>query len=291
MSPVLVLDYITFSQSGKQLLFDICFSVAKGNIVGLVGINGAGKSTTLKIAAGTLLPSQGVVKRQDNLRIGYLPESPPIIENWTVSRYLRHACSLHKLPKSEHYSAITAVTSQCDLASITNQTIRTLSKGNLQRVAIAQAIIHQPDLLILDEPTSGLDPQQISQFREIIHQLQPQMAIILSSHIMQEITALCDTAIIIHEGKQLGKLDIKKTTNKILIIFANPIANTVFSDITAWHSGEGKYHQFSINNQAEKNALLTICLEKQLPIDKITSVEHIVESQFLSLINNGTNYA
>lgn len=295
---LLTLHNIHFSQNGNALLSGIDFSVAKGQIIGLLGVNGAGKSTTLKIAAGILLPTNGTVyygngsantkatpnNKTEKCRIGYLPEHPPLIEAWTVGHFLRHVCTLHKLPKQHWQTAIERVTEQCSLQSILQQSISTLSKGNRQRVALAQAVIHRPDLLILDEPTSGLDPRQISQFRELILNLKPDTAIILSSHIMQEITALCDTTFIIHEGKQLGELSLSGHQQQLFIEFAQPLSQDTFTGIPAWQSGDGRQHQFSVTCQDEQNALLAACVAKHLPIVRIAGVEQLLESEFLSLI-------
>lgn len=283
-APILSLKNIHFVQSGFQLLSDISFSVSKGQIIGLLGVNGAGKSTTLKVASGCLYPSVGEVHYTDNVRVGYLPERPPLIPTWSVKQYLQHICVLQGLPKAQHQSAIERVIGLCDLSGILAKPIATLSKGNQQRVAIAQAIIHEPNLLILDEPTSGLDPQQIMQFRHLLRGISSETAIVLSSHIMQEVTALCDHVVMIHKGEKMAEMDLSASHSQLLIEFAQPIVSDVFDDMPAWRKGEGCLHQFDVASQSEQDKLLAQCIHKQLPIKRVSGVAELLENTFLEVI-------
>ncbi|PID61428.1 MAG: gliding motility-associated ABC transporter ATP-binding subunit GldA [Gammaproteobacteria bacterium] len=288
---MLTLEHIYYSQAGNDLLSDISFRLHKGHIVGLLGVNGAGKSTTLKIVAGLLHPDRGTVTRQAGLSIGYVPEVPPLIPTWTARRFLHHACVLHGLPKKHHAEAVARVVELCDLALIELKACATLSKGNQQRLAIAQALLHQPDLLILDEPTSGLDPRQIRQFRELLQRLKADCGIIFSSHIMQEIAALCDSAIVLHEGKHIGDIDLSARDQRLLIEFAQPVSPADFADLPAWRAGEACQHEFFVDEPAEKNAVLVYCLDKQLPISRLVGIEDLAERQFLNLIHREADHA
>lgn len=291
MSALLSLTDINFAQANRLLLEKISFSVKRGQTQGLLGVNGAGKSTTLKIAAGILTPNSGYVQQAQPLRIGYLPESPPLIPQWTTMQFLQHICQLHSIAKQQSIAAIERVIELCDLAAVTHQHIATLSKGNQQRVAIAQSIVHQPDLLILDEPTSGLDPQQIIQFRSLIQSIKPQTGILFSSHIMHEVATLCDTALVIHNGRLMGQLDMPQSSNKLLIEFSEPIEESHFYSLPYWRLGSKKQHQFQAKNTEERQKIIAFCLQKNLPINKITGTEKLIEREFLSLINSGAKSA
>lgn len=288
---MLTLHHVGFSQSQVTLLSDINFSVGKGQTIGLLGVNGAGKSTTLKIAAGILLPSAGRVIRETSLRIGYLPERPPVIEQWTVGRFLRHVAILHQLPTQQVQLAIERVVELCDLARVFHRSIGALSKGNQQRVAIAQAMIHEPDVLLLDEPTSGLDPQQIMQFRELLKTIQAETAIVLSSHIMQEVTALCNRAVIIHEGRQVADISLDAQENRLLVTFSEPISTTLAKQLPYWHSGQQQLHQFTVHSTVEQDALLAACLQKGLSVVRLSGVEQVLESEFLARIGQSAQSA
>ena len=196
-------------------LSDVSFGIAEGEIVGLLGLNGAGKSTTLKILAGTLTPSRGSVTIAGvdaranpealRSRIGYLPEEPPLYRDMTVTAYLRHAGRLKGMPAARVESRIPEVVRLADLEGREEQVIGTLSHGYKKRVGIAQAIIHDPKLVILDEPISGLDPAQIVEMRRVIRGLATGRAVILSSHILGEISQTCDRIVVIHDGKLVAQ--------------------------------------------------------------------------------------
>lgn len=284
MTVTLNLAHIVFRQSGHTLLDGIDFTVARGQIVGLLGINGAGKSTTLKIAAGILQPSQGHVITPPLASVGYVPEQPPLIPHWTVKRFLQHACALHDLPARTHAAAIARVSEQCELSKLLSQTCATLSKGNQQRVALAQALLPQPDILLLDEPTAGLDPRQMRLFRQLLQSLKSQTAIVFSTHILQEVSVLCDNVVIIRAGRQVAMLPVAGQKQQLLIQFTTPLASSVFADCPAWQSGDGKQHCFRLSNNANTNNVLAYCLQKQLPIERVLGAEQQLEDEFLAHI-------
>ena len=197
---------------GSTLAVDnLSLSLKKGEILGLLGPNGAGKSTTLKMLAGVLAPSAGSVHINGHplpdqpalakRGLGYLPELPPVYPELTVDEYLRYCASLHGVRRSERASALQRARQACGLDEVARRLIGNLSKGYQQRVGIAQAIIHRPAVVILDEPTVGLDPIQILEIRRLIRDLGQEHGVILSSHILPEIQAVCARVMIIHRGR------------------------------------------------------------------------------------------
>ncbi len=187
------------------------FQVTKGEIVGLVGKNGAGKSTALKVLSGQLLPSAGdafldgfsVVDAplEVRRRIGYLPETPPLYPEMTPRAYLEFAARLRGLGLQQARGRVSEAIARTGLEPVANRPMRGLSRGYQQRVGIAQAIVHNPPVLLLDEPMAGLDPLQIVQIRELIRSLKPDHTLLFSSHILSEITNVCDRILLLDEGQ------------------------------------------------------------------------------------------
>ncbi|WP_097460237.1 ABC transporter ATP-binding protein [Mangrovitalea sediminis] len=190
---------------------DVSFSIQSGEIVGLLGHNGAGKTTIMKMLMGYLEPSAGeiFIQGQDlqehslDLRreMGYLPELPPTYPEMILCDYLEYAAQLHGVPKDKRTEAVRVAMEKTALLGKALQPIDTLSRGYRQRVGVAQAIVHNPAMLILDEPTNGLDPAQIQHMRELIRGLRRDATVILSTHIMQEVNAVCDRVLIIRNGE------------------------------------------------------------------------------------------
>ncbi|TRZ66217.1 ATP-binding cassette domain-containing protein [bacterium] len=190
---------------------DISFEVKKGEIVGFLGPNGAGKTTTMKLITTYLTPNSGRILvdgldvEQDSLgvrkKIGYLPEQNPLYQDMNVIDYLEYAAELQSVEKDKIDDAVKKMVKLCGLAEVRHKDIGELSKGYKQRVGLAQAMIHNPDVILLDEPTSGLDPNQIIEIRKLIRDLGKQKTLMLSTHILQEVQATCDRVIIINNGK------------------------------------------------------------------------------------------
>ncbi|MDZ7604058.1 MAG: gliding motility-associated ABC transporter ATP-binding subunit GldA [Cyclobacteriaceae bacterium] len=196
----------------QQLAVDsLTFSAGQGEIVGFLGPNGAGKSTTMKIIAGYISPTSGsvkvcgydVVEDSINVRkcIGYLPEHNPLYLDMYVHEYLHFIGSLHISSRKILRDKVPEMVALCGLEKEQNKLIRSLSKGYRQRVGLAQAMLHDPQVLILDEPTTGLDPNQIIEIRELIRSVSVEKTVIFSTHIMQEVQALCSRVLIINQGK------------------------------------------------------------------------------------------
>lgn len=190
---------------------DVSFKVGKGEIVGFLGPNGAGKTTTMKILTGFMPASHGTARvagfdvfeqpMEVKRRIGYLPEIPPVYPDLTVGEYLKFVGTLKGLRGADLRSDVERVVNRVNLVQVLDRLIRNLSKGFQQRVGLAQALLGNPQVLILDEPTVGLDPRQIGDVRELIRELAGDHTVILSTHILQEVTATCQRAIIINKGR------------------------------------------------------------------------------------------
>lgn len=190
---------------------DISFEVQKGEILGFLGPNGAGKTTTMKVLTCYMPPTSGTVTvdGQDvtdyslevRQKVGYLPEQNPLYYDMDVVEYLRFVADLRGIPADQHASRIRRMVDVCGLQPVIGRNIGELSKGFRQRVGLAQAMIHDPQILILDEPTSGLDPNQIIEIRHLIQELGKEKTVILSTHILSEVQATCNRAIIVDEGK------------------------------------------------------------------------------------------
>lgn len=197
--------------SGNIAVDHLNFHVEKGQIYGFLGPNGAGKSTTMNMMTGYLAPTEGQIRinghdvAEDPMEarksIGYLPEIPPLYPDMTVLEYLRFAAELKRIPKQERGSEVERVMGETRIKDMGNRLIRHLSKGYKQRVGLAQALLGDPEVLILDEPMVGLDPKQIIEIRELIRSLGKKHTVILSSHILSEITSVCDHVLIISHGK------------------------------------------------------------------------------------------
>jgi ABC-2 type transport system ATP-binding protein len=204
---------------------DVSFEVQKGQIVGFLGPNGAGKTTTMRILTCFLPPTAGsanvagfdVVQQAMEVkrRIGYLPETPPLYPEMEVGEYLAFVGRLKGIARSDLSKRVDEVSERCAVADVRNKLIHKLSKGYRQRVGLAQAIIHNPDVLILDEPTSGLDPKQITETRSLIKSLSGDHTIILSTHILPEVEQICEQVIIISKGKVVAKDSVDNLTNRL----------------------------------------------------------------------------
>lgn len=204
---------------------NISFEVQKGEIVGFLGPNGAGKTTTMRVLTCFLPPTSGTANvagydviehpMQVKKRIGYLPETPPVYPEMEVAEYLRFTGQLKGIAGADINRRVDEVMGKCAIGDVRNKLIGKLSKGYRQRVGLAQAIIHNPDVLILDEPTSGLDPKQIIEIRELLKHLAGDHTIILSTHILSEVEHSCQRVIIISEGKLVAIDTVQNLTNRL----------------------------------------------------------------------------
>ena len=233
----LVVSNIQKQYVGQKAVDDISFELHPGEIVGFLGPNGAGKSTTLKMIAGILTPDAGKITINHHLvqvdsieakkLIGYLPESNPLYKDLYVKEYIQFLGNVHQV--QDLSKRIKELIDFLQLGLMQHKKIGELSKGYQQRLGIAAAMIHQPALLLLDEPTSGLDPNQLIEIREVIKQISKQSMILFSSHILQEVAAVCNRVLVMHQGKLVSNEPIeellKPKTNHLHILFEEEISH------------------------------------------------------------------
>ena len=242
-------EHVTKQYGLVRALDDISFSIHKGEIVAFLGPNGAGKTTTMRILTGFMPPTSGTVRIagfdcleepwEIKKHIGYLPETPPLYLELTVQEYLTFVGRIKRLEPKELQERMDTIISQTGLAEVQGRVIGHLSRGYRQRVGLAQALLHNPPVLILDEPTTGLDPNQIIEIRELIKNLAGSHTIILSTHILAEATALCQRVIIIHQGRivavdtpdHLGAMLRESKTLSLLVKQADPTLREALQSI------------------------------------------------------------
>ena len=198
---------------------EVSFSAAKGDIVGFLGPNGAGKTTTIRMLATFLPPTSGTAtvagydiltqSEEVRKRIGYLPETPPLYGEMTIAEYLKFVAEIKGVPRGSIKSRVEESIERCFLKDVRNKLCQHLSRGYRQRVGLAQAIIHNPEVIILDEPTSGLDPKQIIEIRQMIAGLAQDHTVILSTHILPEVSMVCNKVVIINRGKIVLEAGLK----------------------------------------------------------------------------------
>jgi len=218
--PMIEVQHLTKRYRDRVAVDDLTFRVEEGEILGFLGPNGAGKSTTMKILTGFLPPSAGTARvggfdvfeqpLEVKRRIGYLPETPPLYPEMTVRGYLKFVASLKGLPGRGLKVEVERVASLTGVAHVLDRVIQNLSKGYKQRVGIAQALLGSPPVLILDEPTEGLDPTQRAEVRALIKGLAGKHTVILSTHILPEVTMTCEKVLIINQGKIVAYDEIRK---------------------------------------------------------------------------------
>ncbi len=284
----------------QKAVNNISFKVNKGEIVGFLGPNGAGKSTTMKMITGYLQPSDGdalvcdVNVKADPLhtkqKIGYLPESNSLYYEMYVKEYLEFIAEVHKVENKKE--KISRVIQQVGLTPEAHKKIGQLSKGYKQRVGLAAALIHDPEVLILDEPTSGLDPNQIIEIRNVIKELGKNKTVLFSSHIMQEVQAVCDRVIIINKGTivaddLLSNLLKKVHAGSVTLTIKEDVEESIFDEIQNINRIDRTTWNFKTDNpeQLKKN-LIKISLEKNLNILSLTGDLNSLEDVFRNLTQN-----
>ena len=223
---ILKVDHLSHRYSAAWALRNVSFEVRKHDICGLLGPNGAGKSTVMNIICGIVRQSDGKVSvagidvlkhpLEAKAHIGFLPQNPPIYADFTVEEYLRHAAEIRRVPDREIPKAMDEVLELCGITHFRKRLLSNLSGGYKQRVGIAQAIIHKPDLVIFDEPTNGLDPTQILDIRHLIQDIAKERTVILSTHILTEVHAMCDYLLMIEQGKLVFSGTVDQFDNYIV---------------------------------------------------------------------------
>ncbi len=285
----------------QKAVNDISFKIGKNEIVGFLGPNGAGKSTTMKMITGFLKPDMGSIEvcgisvqnhpTDTQRKIGYLPESNALYLDMYVKEYLSFVGSIYKIDNLQ--SSINDVVELVGLTKEAHKKIGQLSKGYKQRVGIAASLVHNPEVLILDEPTSGLDPNQIIEIRDIVKRLAENKTVIFSSHIMQDVEAICERVIIINKGQIVADdqlINLKNKTNenqKVSVEFKEKIASSFFSGfkdcISIKEISQNKFNFETSNAESIRKQIMEICLSNNLNIVSLNSESHNLESVFKSL--------
>lgn len=201
---------------------DISFEIGKGEVVGFLGPNGAGKSTTMRILTGFFPATSGTARiagfevhaepLEVKRRVGYMPERVPLYEEMTVNAFLRYVADVKDVPRGQLAAEADRVAERCGLADMRQRLIRNLSKGYRQRVGLAQALIGNPPVIVLDEPTAGLDPRQIIEIRQMIKELGQEHTVLLSTHILPEVSMVCERVLIIHRGRLVSQARMEELT-------------------------------------------------------------------------------
>ncbi|SRR5579871_333683 len=295
---------LTKIYGAQKAIDNISFSIDKGEIVGFLGPNGAGKSTTMKIITGYLQQDGGeafvsgtnvkahpmVTKR----KIGYLPEANPLYYDMYVKEYLNFVADVHEL-NDQRSTTINKIIDLVGLTPECKKKIGQLSKGYKQRVGLAAALIHDPEVLILDEPTSGLDPNQIIEIREVIKNLGKNKTVLFSSHILQEVEAICDRVIIINKGKivaddKLSNLQNTDKSNHVVIVqFKENVDEATIKNLKEINSAQqlasGKWELETANSESVRRQLLELALQNNLNIVSLQSQNQSLEDVFRALTN------
>ena len=245
MSVLIEVDRLTKSFGPFIAVDDISFSLKRGEVLGFLGPNGAGKTTTMRMITGFLSPTKGNISVcghdvseypiEIKEKIGYVPEGAPLYGEMTVMNFLKFIANIRKIPKNKINDAIYNVIKKLGLELVLYQQVETLSKGYKRRVGLSQAIIHDPDVLILDEPTDGLDPNQKHEVRKLIKEMASTKAIIISTHILEEVDAVCTRAMIIAKGRMI----VDKSPKDLLIGSPEGASlDDVFRTLTIGNPGE-----------------------------------------------------
>ena len=297
--PLFFTENISYQYGSNSAVNQFNCHIAHGKVLGLLGRNGAGKSTIMKILSGCLSPDAGHVyihnidlytkSKAAKKYIGYLPSTPPLYKDLTVTELLHFCCRLHQIAHQQRSATIDNMLMQCDLTSVRNTLISQLSKGYQQRVGIAQAIIHQPDIVILDEPTSGLDPIQINSIRQLIKDIAITRSVILSTHLLHDVTTLCNHIIVLNQGQTvlndaIDNLTMPHPSTYYLRFASGPIDFDAFStlpNIASVYPDSAQSCAIEyLQDHGATTTLLDYIVKHQLPLvamtPKKTSLENII---------------
>jgi gliding motility-associated transport system ATP-binding protein len=305
----IIVENLTKKYGPQRAVDDISFTVKTGEVLGFLGPNGAGKTTTMKAITSYLAPTEGNIRVGEFLvaeqaeevkkRIGYLPEQNPLYPEMPVIDYLKFVGELHGLKKELLTERILEMVSVCGLEGEKHKKIGELSKGYKQRVGLAQALIHDPDVLILDEPTSGLDPNQIVEIRQLIKNIGREKTVILSSHILAEVEATCDRILIINRGKIVadGTADDLRKQSQGKEILKVTIEDGKKNDVIKTIQGmptvemvdpidDASFEIQSKKDMSSRKAIFQKCVEKKWILTEMTPTETKLEDIFRQLTLN-----
>ena len=290
---------------------NLSFRLDRGDVLGFLGPNGAGKTTTMRIITGYMPPTKGTVHiegvdifdnpLQAKKMIGYLPENPPLYTDMTVSEYLDFVADIKQVTRKEKKSRIFYVIEKCGLSDVRKRIIGHLSKGYRQRVGIAQALVNNPSVLILDEPTIGLDPLQIIEIRDLIKSLSGERTVILSTHILPEVTMICSKVVIINEGKMvleeaLDNLSLSLTSSRDLLLrvraHGDGIKEKIMSvkGVSAVRSGSpGEFVITQSEGMEIGDDLVRLVVENGLGLLELRPLVNTLEEIFMKAISSEGN--
>ncbi len=281
----------------------LSFSLKAGEVLGFLGPNGAGKSTTMQVISGNLAPSEGEVSiaghdileapKAAKRHLGYLPEHPPVYRDASVDEYLRYCARLHRIARGQVLASVDRVKQLCGLEDVGRRLIGNLSKGYQQRVGIAQAIVHEPQVVILDEPTVGLDPIQIREIRELIRTLGSQHSVILSTHILSEVQTTCDRVQIIRAGELIYSASTESLNqgheSSVKIALRNPVPPDELSCLAGVDHVEaleaGRYRVF-LSANSNPDALVTAAVQQQWGLYELIPEQQSLEDLFIELTHH-----
>lgn len=285
-----------------KVIHGVSLELRRGEVLGLLGHNGAGKTTTLQMLTGCLLPDGGNIEvcgidllRQPVLakaQLGYLPETPPLYRELSVNNYLTFAARLRGIKPADVPAALALARQRCGLEAAGKKTIATLSKGYQQRVGIAQAIIHQPAVIVLDEPTVGLDPAQIREIRSLIRELGDHSSVILSTHLLGEVESVCDRVEIMHRGRLIygdtsAHMQQYGHISGFIINLRNPPETSVLAGIAGVSSVEQMTPtRFRVLHTPDSNpgdALLQLSAQHGWQLDQLTPLQATLEDVFVKI--------
>lgn len=299
---------LTKNYGSLRAVENISFELEKGDVLGFLGPNGAGKTTTMRIITGYMPPTKGSVRIEDvdifdhplqaKKQIGYLPENPPLYNDMDVEDYLDFVADIKKVPSKEKKGRILYVMDKCGITSVSKRIIAHLSKGYKQRVGIAQALINNPSVLVLDEPTNGLDPVQIIEIRELIKSLAGERTIILSTHILPEVTMICSRVIIINEGRialeeSLESLSLNLKSSESLYLKLRHDGDNVKEKIESIEniskvnmSAPGEYVIVPSNGSDVRDELTKTAVQNDWGLLELRPLTHTLEEIFLKVISS-----
>ena len=309
-TPIVSVKHLSHRYNVQWAVKDISFELSGRGVYGLLGANGAGKSTIMNIMCGVLNQTQGdvFIKGIDMLanpveakkKIGFLPQTPPLQPELTVEEFLTHCARIRLMPKDKIKAAVEEVMQKCNVSNFRKRLIGNLSGGYQQRVGIAQSIIHRPEFVVMDEPTNGLDPNQIIEIRTLIREIAEDRTVVLSTHILQEVQALCDSIWMINEGAivfsgSLGEFDNYILPSSLVITLMNPPSLAELQQLEGALQVEAiSHHKFRIryeNAQDLTDLIVQHSAARNWRISEITLEKYSLDNVFSELSRKKTSIA